>query len=155
MQTRFHPGAAALVAAAAVISALAFHVATPSALHAQTTPADSGKTLNLAAGGYTDAQASRGEALFRSTCAECHTRSDMSNPDFRFVWSGRPLLDLYDRIRTTMPEDNPGSLSRTEYAEIVAYLLKLNGLPVGGYPLPADSATLRHAKLDIPIDAKR
>ena len=36
--------------------------------------------------------------------------------------------DVLDFIRANMPADNPGSLSETQYADILAFDLKLNGL---------------------------
>ncbi len=94
-------------------------------------------------------QATRGERAFGSYCSECHTRSDMSNADFRLKWNGRTVFDLFERIRTTMPESSPGSLSRDDYTTIVAYFLKLNGVPAGSTPLAADSSALSRARLDI------
>ena len=97
---------------------------------------------------YTAEQAERGRRVFSAVCVECHSRSDMSNDDFRLKWNGRSALELYDRIRTTMPDNSPGSRSNEEYADIVAYMMQLNGLPSGEIPLVADS-TMRRAKLDI------
>jgi hypothetical protein len=45
-------------------------------------------------------------------------------------------------VRTTMPEDNPGSLMRQEYVDIVAYILKTNGVPFTG-DLPMDTDGLK------------
>ncbi len=39
--------------------------------------------------------------------------------------------DLFERIRTTMPLNNPGVLSRDQYADILAFVLKSNGYPAG------------------------
>ena len=36
----------------------------------------------------------------------------------------------------------PGTLSDEEYAQVTAYLLRLNGMPDGSLDLPADSAAL-------------
>jgi hypothetical protein len=47
-----------------------------------------------------------------------------------------------------MPKTEPGSLSKEEYASIVAYLLKLNGMPAGKQPLPADTAALGKIRID-------
>jgi hypothetical protein len=41
-----------------------------------------------------------------------------------------------------MPRDNPRSLSREEYAAVVAYILELGGAPAGATPLPSDDANL-------------
>ena len=37
----------------------------------------------------------------------------------------RSDLDLFEEIRTTMPTDAPGRLSRGQYADVVAYLQQL------------------------------
>jgi hypothetical protein len=49
---------------------------------------------------------------------------------------------LLDRIRTTMPQDNPASLPREQYAAIQAFLLKANGFPAGSKPLDSRSEYL-------------
>jgi len=115
------------------------------ALHAQ----DSSATKAPAGGAFTDEQAERGNGVFKRVCVECHTQKDMSGADFRLNWNGRTVFDLFERIRTTMPEAAPGSLSREEYADVTSYFLKLNGMPTGSMPMPADS-TLVSIKLDIP-----
>jgi hypothetical protein len=42
-----------------------------------------------------------------------------------------------------MPQDNPGSLSRDAYADILAFLLKSNGLPSGTKELDRRSEYLK------------
>ena len=109
-------------------------------------PAPSSGVQKLAR--YTIEQAERGKRVFNAVCVECHSRSDMSNDDFRLKWNGRSALDLYERIRTTMPDNSPGSRSTEEYTDIVAYMMQLNGLPSDDIPLSADS-TMSQAKLEI------
>jgi hypothetical protein len=46
-----------------------------------------------------------------------------------------------------MPNDSPGRLKSEEYADIVAYLLKLNGIPPGPDELPADAEVLRGLRI--------
>jgi mono/diheme cytochrome c family protein len=98
---------------------------------------------------YSDEQAGRGNGIFTKTCVECHTTKDMSNADFRLNWNGRTVFELFERIRTTMPESAPGSMTREEYADVTSYLLKLNGMPSGTATMPGDS-TLNATKIDIP-----
>ncbi len=100
-------------------------------------------------GRYTLDQATRGEAVYKRECGECHSVKDHSNEDFRFSWNGRSALELFESIRNTMPEENPGSLTRQQYADIVAYLMKANGMPSGPRPLAPDSAALRAARLEV------
>jgi mono/diheme cytochrome c family protein len=100
---------------------------------------------------YTDSQAGAGQAVWAKTCAECHGSSDLTGADFRTKWSGQPLFTLYEQIRTTMPDGNPGTLSREEYAATLAdILLKLNGLPAGDAKLEADSVALSAITLTLP-----
>jgi mono/diheme cytochrome c family protein len=100
-----------------------------------------------ARGLYTEQQAVVGEAYFKGYCLECHGPADMANESFRTKWHGRPVFDLFERLRTSMPDGAPGSLPRQTYADIVAYFLKLNGAPVGAMPLAADSTALGRVTL--------
>lgn len=99
---------------------------------------------------FTDAQAERGAAVFTRICLECHARDDMRNPDFKGKWSGQTTFDLFKNISTTMPDNNPGMLARTEYTDVVAYILKLNGVPAGSAELAPDSAVMSAAKMNLP-----
>ncbi len=102
------------------------------------------------AGRYTAEQAGTGAVVFTRVCIECHETKDMSSADFRAKWSGRPAFDLFELIRSTMPDGNPGSLSRQEYAASVAYIMKLNGLVPGVTSLPSDSVALAAITLLLP-----
>jgi len=99
---------------------------------------------------YSEDQATRGEEVFRKVCVECHTRKDMTNADFRVKWNGRTVFDLFERIRSTMPESNPGGLARTQYLDVTTYLAKINGIPAGATDLPDDDAVLRKQVLTLP-----
>lgn len=96
---------------------------------------------------YTDSQAVRGGQWFAARCQSCHPSRDMSSPDFKVRWGGLTALDLYRIISTTMPQNEPGTLSRRAYADIVAYLMQLNGIQAGSIPLAADSTALAAARL--------
>lgn len=87
-----------------------------------------------------------GAQWFRASCVECHATS-LADPDFRLKWSGRTAYDLFETIRSTMPEHDPGSLTLGTYASIVAYLMKLNGMPVGTTALSSDSTALAAVRL--------
>lgn len=99
---------------------------------------------------YTDSQATAGQAVWTTACAECHETNDVTGADFRTKWAGQPLFTLYEQIRTTMPDGNPGSLPREEYTAALAYILKLNGLSSGATPLGSDSLSLAPIKLVLP-----
>ena len=91
----------------------------------------------MKAGVYTAAQADRGQALFRSKCASCHAPNRFTDDLFYTSFAGKPLWEMFDVISDSMPEDNPGSLKKEEYADVIAYLLKLNNFP-GRRVRPAD-----------------
>lgn len=96
---------------------------------------------------FTDSQATRGGQWYAARCQSCHPSRDMSSPDFKVRWGGLSALDLYTIISTTMPQNEPGTLSRRAYTDIVAYLMQLNGLQAGSTPLTADSTALAAARL--------
>src|ERR1700733_83536 len=90
-------------------------------------------------GVYTEAQAERGSTQFAQNCAACHGSGLNGNGEapalvggeFISDWAGLTLGELFDRIRNTMPQDNPGKLSRDQYADILSFVLKANGYPAG------------------------
>jgi mono/diheme cytochrome c family protein len=108
------------------------------------------------AGVYTDEQAKRGEALYRAHCANCHLdslRGAESAPPlvgitFASAWEGAPLSDLFERMRTSMPSDAPGSLSRQQNADILAYMLHVAELPTGSVPLSGETRALEQIRYD-------
>jgi len=88
-----------------------------------------------AMGPFTDAQAQAGETLFKNRCDTCHgdrgEAASMTGQSFNNLWLNRTTQDLFTRIKTTMPVDNPNSLSDAAAASLVAYVLKANGIPAG------------------------
>ena len=104
-------------------------------------------------GVYTAEQAARGDALWLDRCAKCHS-TDMSGGDapslvggeFSGDWNGLPLGDLADRVRLTMPQDDPQTLSREQAADLVAAVLRANHMPPGQIDLPAQTDSLRQIK---------
>ena len=99
-------------------------------------------------GVYTEGQARKGESTFGKQCTACHVPAAITGLPFRKAWSGRTVGEFFELIRTTMPEDNPGKLSRGQYVDIIAYLLKLNGYPPGEKSLPADDGALQRIRID-------
>lgn len=90
-------------------------------------------------GVYSAAQAERGRELYATTCAQCHgpalggveSAPPLTGGQFTANWSGTTLADLAERIRTSMPVDKPGTLSRPQLAAVVAYILQVGGFPAG------------------------
>ena len=98
---------------------------------------------------YTLEQASRGEKLYADTCAMCHgeglTGVEMAPPlagdQFNQNWEGVMLSDLLERMRSSMPQNKPGSLSRAQNADILAHMLRVGGFPAGDMPLDPGALT--------------
>ena len=104
--------------------------------------ATAGGAATLASGAYTAAQAEKGQADFRTNCAECHDASEMRGSDFMFEWEGSSVGRLFRYISRTMPDDKPGTLSEETYLAVVSYILKMNDFPAGETALTADEETL-------------
>jgi mono/diheme cytochrome c family protein len=96
-------------------------------------------------GVYTAEQAKRGEALYKTHCVACHgdtlqgaeAAPALVGDTFNGTWEGVTLAELFDRMRTTMPQNAPGSLSRVQNAEILAFILQSGKFPAGQAPFDA------------------
>jgi len=92
---------------------------------------------------FTADQASRGKAVFDRTCLDCHFYDEFEGFAFQRAWDGRPLHAFYDLVSTRMPEDNPGSLKRSEYVDVIAYILAINAYPAGDVELTGQADVLK------------
>jgi mono/diheme cytochrome c family protein len=114
---------------------------------------------------YTEAQASRGEELYGRHCAECHGSGldgdaaseipALAGDSFMQRWSAKNVEDLLARMQRSMPPTAPGSLTRAQYADLVASLLKSNGFPSGFDALGTDSERLRQILIQRTPDGPR
>jgi hypothetical protein len=66
---------------------------------------------------------------------------------FLTQWNDLAVGALFDRIRISMPQDTPASLSRQAYVDIVAYILMANKFPAGNDELSHDIAALKQIKI--------
>lgn len=108
-------------------------------------------TQSTMSGVFTAAQADSGQDLYGSTClGGCHSLSSHRGIAFRHRWEGHPVFELFQLINDKMPNDDPGSLSSEESLQLVAYLLKLNGMPAGKDALSSDAAALKKIKIEMP-----
>jgi len=105
---------------------------------------------SVKAGVYTAEQADRGQALYRSKCASCHAPNRFTDDFFYQSFAGKPLWEMFDVISDSMPEDNPGSMKPAEYADVIAYLLRLNKFPTGSAELPTDKDALSAILMEKP-----
>ena len=107
-------------------------------------------------GVYSEVQAQRGQALYNQHCMACHggslTGGEQAPPlacgEFLSNWYGLTVGDLFDRIRTTMPLNNPQSLNRETNAAILSYILSVNRFPTGQTELPSRSEVLKLIRLE-------
>ncbi len=78
-------------------------------------------------------------ATYAQYCAVCHganLEGGEAGPALRgraFVgkWTGKPVAELYEFTRRTMPVTQPGGLTRSQYSDLVALVLTRNELPTG------------------------
>ena len=117
---------------------------------------ETGPMTSVWDGVFTEAQATRGQAVYPGACGLCHGRrlnGAADDPDMRStpplararflrVWEGRSLAALFQYTRVTMPEDNPNSLTDQEYVDVIAYMLAVGGMPTGDDELQPDPQSL-------------
>jgi cytochrome c len=107
-------------------------------------------------GVYTEEQAKRGETIYSKECAACHgamlTGGESAPPltggAFLANWNGLTMGDLFDRIRKTMPQSNPGRLTRQQDADILAFMLSVNKFPSGKTELYRQSEMLKEIRFE-------
>ena len=124
---------------------LAFAVALPTAGWAQ---GAAPVTRSTRAGVYTADQAVKGQELYAMHCVSCHPAVTHTGAEFSAKWEGRPFWELYSLVRETMPKSEPGSLTEREYVTVLAYLLKMNGMPPGPAPMSPDSTELSRITIE-------
>jgi mono/diheme cytochrome c family protein len=115
-------------------------------------------TSSVVEGVYTEAQATRGNAAFQQSCAICHGPSlgglgeapALVGAQFIGDFNGLTVGDLFERVRTTMPLNNPGGLTRDEYAAILAFMLKSNGYKAGPRDLYSRTEFLNTMRFEPP-----
>ena len=99
-------------------------------------------------GVYTTAQANEGRDVFAMACQSCHSPTVHAGPPFRNKWFGRSVGELFEYLQNEMPKSAPGTLSDEEYLTSIAYLLRINGMPVGSTPLAPDVKVLHRIRID-------
>ena len=109
-------------------------------------------------GVYTQDQAKQGHELYSQHCAVCHGKDlgggeeapALAGADFISNWNGLSVGDLFERIRTTMPQNKPQSLSREVDATILAFILSSNKFPGGQSELSSQTEQLKMIRIDAP-----
>ena len=111
-------------------------------------PADAARTTR--SGVYTAAQADRGSDVYAGMCRSCHTAASHTGVTFAKWWKGRTLAELFAYVSERMPKNDPGSLAPEQYADVIAYLLRMNAMPAGTAELPPDPTPLAAIRIEVP-----
>jgi mono/diheme cytochrome c family protein len=91
-------------------------------------------------GVYTEEQATRGEALYGEHCGKCHGATLQGNGEgalpltgatFKSTWNGVTMGAMFDRVRLSMPQDKPATMTRQQVADLLAFILRANKFPAG------------------------
>jgi polar amino acid transport system substrate-binding protein len=106
---------------------------------------------------YTKAQAEQGEHIFATQCVSCHGANlqgtaapSVAGNDFLVTaqHNGWTLEIMRYIVFDQMPRNAPASLSDTDNADVMAYLLASNCYPAGTKPFPtADDPSFANIKL--------
>jgi mono/diheme cytochrome c family protein len=107
-------------------------------------------------GVFNEEQLKRGTQTFVDNCSVCHGQ-DLSGgeiapglfgPNFMANWNGLTVGDLFERIRISMPPDNPDKMTRQQDIDIVSAILNANGFPMGKAELESKTEVLKLIKIE-------
>jgi mono/diheme cytochrome c family protein len=113
-------------------------------------------TTSVWDGVYTAGQAKRGADLYTKACASCHgdqlegagQAPALSGSDFTGKWDKQVADDLFETVQASMPADKPGSLTRAQNADVLAYIFQMNQFPAGTAELPSVAEGLKKIRID-------
>jgi mono/diheme cytochrome c family protein len=97
--------------------------------------------------GSTSQQVSSGQQIYNAHCSQCHgtdlkgqSGPALAGPQFKssIEFSKMSAKQLFNFISTQMPYDNPGSLKKDQYLQVMAYLLSRNNYPAAKEKLTED-----------------
>ncbi len=137
--------------AAATLIPFATILVLHSSVHAQP------PTKSIWDGVYSEEQGTRGKALYAQECASCHgselTGGEMAPPlaggEFMAGWDGLTIGDLFERVRISMPQNAPGSLSGQQIADVLSFVFSSNKFPAGTSELPKEAGILKQIKFEV------
>jgi mono/diheme cytochrome c family protein len=100
---------------------------------------------------FSAGQVERGRDAFTWICMDCHEIEEFTGPGaYLEEMDGESVWDVFEYVWAEMPEDNPASLEPSEYADVLAYVLSVYGLPTGPADMPTDQATLEEIAIARP-----
>ena len=114
--------------------------------------------LSVWDGAYLEEQASRGKGEYEYNCASCHINDlagdsvkdvpPLAGDDFLGLWEGKSVKELFEFIKTNMPQDSKGSLDPKAYADIASYILQSNKFPAGKEALGSDDQKMTRTVIE-------
>lgn len=112
--------------------------------------------FNDESGYFTTSQAEAGAEIYSRNCAQCHGpkmagglhEPPLTKLSFFRTWGGLSLDTLYNYIVTKMPIRAPGSLSKSEYLNVVAHWLQRHNYPAGDQALVMTSEALQQITIE-------
>lgn len=113
-------------------------------------------TRSVWEGVYSVEQAARGKQAYLSQCVICHGETLLGGEDtrplvdkeFLDLWNGKTMGELVEATRKSMPKFNPGSLSRRQTTDMIAYILSENGFPAGEHELKSSLTILNQITIE-------
>jgi alcohol dehydrogenase (cytochrome c) len=93
---------------------------------------------------FTQAQVDSGRSIYEKNCISCHGAQleggagrALSGNIFKKNWEdgSRTLEEFYFVMRSTMPPTAPGSLTETQYLDVISFVLSKNGYAASSDPL--------------------
>jgi mono/diheme cytochrome c family protein len=108
-------------------------------------------------GVYTEDQVKRGQALYEKQCVLCHGEKldggigpGLSGEEFVKYWDGKPVGEMVEKMRMSMPSDDPGKLTAEQAVDLMALILNKNKFPAGQKELATDMAVLNQLRFAKP-----
>jgi mono/diheme cytochrome c family protein len=97
---------------------------------------------------YSAQQAMDGQMVFTQNCASCHGNSleggvgpALVGQDFSSPADKNTVGSIFQFLSTQMPDGNGGSLSHTQYENVMSFILSKNGYPPGAAKLTYAAAS--------------
>lgn len=96
---------------------------------------------------FTSSEAAQGRIVFEQHCAACHGDDlrgkigpALIGPALGSARDHTTVSVMFSVIAFEMPAGDPASLTRQNYADVMAYILQRNGYPAGTHPLSYTTA---------------
>jgi mono/diheme cytochrome c family protein len=96
------------------------------------------QSRSVSDGVYSAAQAMRGQEIYKAQCTDCHGNAldggigpPLAGEGFLSNWSARSIANLVDKTQKTMPFTAPGTLTKEQATDLVAYILQVGKFPAG------------------------